>query len=32
MNNNWNLIGHEWAVDMLKKHVAELRALLKQSK
>jgi DNA polymerase-3 subunit delta' len=22
MNNNWNLIGHEWAVDMLKKHVA----------
>ena len=21
MNNNWNLIGHEWAVDMLKKHV-----------
>ncbi|HXD08558.1 MAG TPA: DNA polymerase III subunit delta' [Anaerolineales bacterium] len=22
MNSNWNLIGHEWAVDMLKKHVA----------
>ena len=22
MNNNWNLIGHEWAVDMLKRHVA----------
>jgi len=22
MNNNWNLIGHEWAVDMLKKHAA----------
>jgi DNA polymerase-3 subunit delta' len=21
MMNNWNLIGHEWAVDMLKKHV-----------
>jgi len=21
MNNNWNLIGHEWAVDMLKKHI-----------
>src|SRR6266508_4429333 len=21
MNSNWNLIGHEWAVDMLKKHV-----------
>ncbi len=21
MNENWNLIGHEWAVDMLKKHV-----------
>ncbi len=21
MNNNWNLVGHEWAVDMLKKHV-----------
>src|SRR6266498_5496109 len=21
MNGNWNLIGHEWAVDMLKKHV-----------
>lgn len=20
MNNNWNLVGHEWAVDMLKKH------------
>jgi DNA polymerase III subunit delta' len=22
MTNNWNLIGHTWAVDMLKKHVA----------
>ena len=22
MNSNWNLVGHEWAVDMLKKHVA----------
>lgn len=21
MNQNWNLIGHEWAVDMLKKHI-----------
>ena len=21
MTNNWNLTGHEWAVDMLKKHV-----------
>ena len=21
MTDNWNLIGHEWAVDMLKKHV-----------
>jgi DNA polymerase-3 subunit delta' len=21
MNTNWNLTGHEWAVDMLKKHV-----------
>ena len=21
MNNNWNLTGHEWAVDMLKKHI-----------
>ncbi|HEY5731238.1 MAG TPA: DNA polymerase III subunit delta' [Anaerolineales bacterium] len=21
MNSNWELIGHEWAVDMLKKHV-----------
>ncbi len=21
MNNNWNITGHEWAVDMLKKHV-----------
>lgn len=21
MNSNWNLIGHEWAVEMLKKHV-----------
>ncbi len=23
MNSNWNLVGHEWAVDMLKKHVAD---------
>jgi len=23
MDNNWNLIGHEWAVDMLKKHVVK---------
>lgn len=23
MNGNWNLIGHEWAVDMLKKHVIQ---------
>jgi DNA polymerase-3 subunit delta' len=22
MNSNWDLVGHEWAVDMLKKHVA----------
>lgn len=22
MNKNWNIIGHEWAVEMLKKHVA----------
>src|SRR5512133_2192765 len=22
MTSNWNLVGHEWAVDMLKKHVA----------
>ena len=22
MTDNWNLIGHEWAVEMLKKHVA----------
>ncbi len=22
MTNNWNLVGHEWAVDMLRKHVA----------
>ena len=22
MNSNWNLVGHEWAVDMLRKHVA----------
>jgi len=22
MNSNWDLIGHEWAVDMLKKHVS----------
>ena len=21
MNKNWNLIGHEWAVDMLQKHI-----------
>ena len=21
MNSNWNLVGHDWAVDMLKKHV-----------
>ena len=21
MDNNWNLVGHEWAVDMLKKHI-----------
>jgi DNA polymerase III subunit delta' len=21
MNDNWNLIGHEWAVNMLKKHI-----------
>ena len=21
MNQNWNLVGHEWAVDMLKKHI-----------
>jgi DNA polymerase-3 subunit delta' len=21
MNSNWNLVGHEWAVEMLKKHV-----------
>ena len=21
MNSNWNLVGHEWAVDMLRKHV-----------
>src|ERR1044071_8286813 len=21
MTDNWNLIGHEWAVDMLKKHI-----------
>lgn len=21
MNANWNLVGHEWAVDMLKKHI-----------
>src|SRR5918996_2481323 len=21
MSNNWNLLGHEWAVDLLKKHV-----------
>src|SRR5512147_1512654 len=23
MTDNWNLIGHEWAVDMLKKHAAD---------
>lgn len=23
MNENWDLIGHEWAVDMLKKHVVQ---------
>lgn len=22
MTNNWNLLGHEWAVDMLRQHVA----------
>jgi DNA polymerase III subunit delta' len=22
MNDNWNLIGHEWAVNMLKKHIS----------
>jgi len=22
MNSNWDLVGHEWAVDMLRKHVA----------
>lgn len=22
MNSNWNLTGHEWAVDMLKKHIS----------
>ncbi len=22
MTDNWNLVGNEWAVDMLKKHVA----------
>ena len=22
MNSNWDLVGHEWAVEMLKKHVA----------
>lgn len=21
MNSNWNIVGHEWAVDMLRKHV-----------
>jgi DNA polymerase-3 subunit delta' len=21
MNSNWNIVGHEWAVDMLKKHI-----------
>ena len=21
--SNWNLLGHEWAVDLLKKHVAD---------
>jgi len=25
MNSNWNLTGHEWAVDMLKKHVVNGR-------
>ena len=25
MTDNWNLIGHEWAVDMLKKHVVNGR-------
>jgi len=25
MNSNWDLIGHEWAVDMLKKHVVHER-------
>src|SRR5574342_1064034 len=23
MNSNWNLVGHEWAVNLLKKHVAQ---------
>lgn len=23
MNSNWNLTGHDWAVDMLKKHVVD---------
>jgi DNA polymerase III, delta'' subunit len=23
MTGNWNLVGHEWAVDMLKKHVSQ---------
>lgn len=23
MTDNWNLLGHKWAVDMLKKHVAD---------
>ena len=23
MTGNWNMVGHEWAVDMLKKHVAD---------
>ncbi|HNM38629.1 MAG TPA: hypothetical protein PKI33_16270, partial [Anaerolineales bacterium] len=22
MTDNWNLLGHEWAVDMLRRHVA----------
>ncbi len=22
MNENWNLVGHEWAVDMLRQHIA----------
>jgi DNA polymerase-3 subunit delta' len=22
MNNNWNILGHEWAVDMLRQHAA----------